>query len=123
MSNNPKCPYCGNEMLLHEVFGDYFYMCAREGCKSMAPMHSSKEEAYAAAMKRDRAKGSMSLYIYKKLGEWLGAPCNLSFGELCVGEFLSRYCEGFCDYCNSEYEKCWKKFFETLEETEANNER
>ena len=46
---NPKCPYCGEEMLLHEVLGDYFYMRKREGCKSMAPMHSSEQAAYAAA--------------------------------------------------------------------------
>lgn len=50
---NPKCPYCGGEMLLHEVLGDYFYMCKREVCKSMAPMHSSEQAAYAAAMKRE----------------------------------------------------------------------
>jgi len=113
----PKCPYCGHEMMYLYEKTKYWFVC--ELCGASSPLAYTLDEARAAAMKREKVKGSMSLYIYKKLGEWLGAPCNLSFGELHVDEFFTRYCGNFCDDCNSEYEKCWKKFFETLMNDEA----
>jgi len=127
MSENPKCPYCGNMMDIKDAdrlwpYKVYWYACDNCGATSPYANSANAAEAAYATMKRYRVKGSMSLYIYKKLGEWFGAPCNLSFGELRVDDFFTRYCGDFCDDCNSEYEKCWKKFFETLEEAEANDE-
>lgn len=55
MSDNPKCPYCGKTMALHLRHGYFSYFCP--SCYSEAPIRTTTEEAYAAAMKRDRAKG------------------------------------------------------------------
>jgi hypothetical protein len=62
--DNPKCPYCGDEMELYDGKELHYYHC--RNCGSNAPIYTNQgrgylcltpEEAYAAAMKRDRAKG------------------------------------------------------------------
>lgn len=79
--NNPKCPYCGGEMEMrfrHRADGtiwkgvvdpreipydavvtyaddNYHYYC--RNCKVNTPYRNTSDAAYAAAMKRDRAKG------------------------------------------------------------------
>lgn len=53
--DNPKCPYCGEETLLvgSKAYG-WHYIC---NCGAASPVASNPDEAYAAAMKRDRKKG------------------------------------------------------------------
>lgn len=50
MSETPKCPYCGAEMELKYVCGEYFCLCA--ACESTSPARTSKEAAVAAALHR-----------------------------------------------------------------------
>lgn len=87
-NKSPKCPYCGEEMLLHEVLGDYFYMCKREGCKSMAPMHSSEEAAYAAAMKREMTAKEL-LYTERRMYND-DSDAYLEYSSLVIAEELDK---------------------------------
>lgn len=50
MNETPKCPYCGAEMELKYVCGEYFCLCA--ACESTSPARTSKEAAVAAALHR-----------------------------------------------------------------------
>lgn len=50
MTETPKCPYCGAEMELKYVCGEYFCLCA--GCEATSPMGTSKEAALSAALHR-----------------------------------------------------------------------
>ena len=57
---NPKCPYCGDEQYLtiedHSELGRMvYYLCIH--CGSRSPAKTTIEEAFAAAMKRERPKG------------------------------------------------------------------
>lgn len=61
---NPKCPYCGETMALHLQRGYFSYFCP--SCYSEAPIRTTTEEAYAAAMKRERANGKWIL-VHKGL--------------------------------------------------------
>ena len=68
--NNPKCPYCGGEM---EYYWDNnpmkpegWFFCPK--CHSKAPTAKTEGEAFAAAMKRDRAKGMWEGEYFRFLG-------------------------------------------------------
>lgn len=50
MSETPKCPYCGAEMELKYVCGEYFCLCAV--CEATSPTRVSKEAAVSAALRR-----------------------------------------------------------------------
>lgn len=50
MTETPKCPYCGAELELKYVCGEYFCLCA--GCEATSPMGTSKEAAISAALHR-----------------------------------------------------------------------
>ena len=50
MNETPKCPYCGAEMELKYVCGEYFCLCA--ACEATSPAGTSKEAAVAAALHR-----------------------------------------------------------------------
>ena len=50
MTETPKCPYCGAEMELKYVCGEYFCLCA--ACESTSPARASKEAALSAALHR-----------------------------------------------------------------------
>ena len=47
MTETPKCPYCGAEMELKYVCGEYFCLCAV--CEATSPIGTSKEAALSAA--------------------------------------------------------------------------
>lgn len=103
---NPKCPYCGEEQYLtiedHREIGRMeYYMCIH--CGSRSPAKTTTEEAYAAAMKRDRAKGE---WIYKERHE------HYPSGK----KYTARYCgvcgrrdhnedSDYCGYCGAEMRK------------------
>lgn len=50
MTQTPKCPYCGAEMEVKYVCGEYFCLCA--ACEATSPMGTSKEAALSAALRR-----------------------------------------------------------------------
>lgn len=50
MTETPKCPYCGTEMELKYVCGEYFCLCA--ACEATSPMGTSKEAALSVALHR-----------------------------------------------------------------------
>ncbi len=50
MTETPKCPYCGAEMELKYVCGEYFCLCAV--CEATSPMGTSKETVLSAALHR-----------------------------------------------------------------------
>ena len=50
MTETPKCPYCGAEMELKYVCGEYFCLCA--ACEATSPARTSKEAAVASALHR-----------------------------------------------------------------------
>ena len=64
---NPKCPYCGGEMEYHwennPMLPEGWFYCTK--CHSQAPTAKTENEAYASAMRRDRAKGEWIVHIYK----------------------------------------------------------
>lgn len=66
-------------------------------------------------------------FISKKLGEYLGAPCNYSFTEngewRDVAEYMIDNSGAFCDACEKRNPaECWKKYFElALADEEKNN--
>lgn len=50
---NPKCPYCGRVMARRLHNGLWSYKCPE--CGALSPECETREAAYAAAMKQDRA--------------------------------------------------------------------
>lgn len=67
MAEMPKCPYCGAEMELKYVCGEYFCLCA--ACESTSPARASKEAALSAALHRaepDESCQPLSKALYNK---------------------------------------------------------
>lgn len=124
MSNNPKCPYCGGEMemrfrhrpdgtiwkgvvdpreipydaVVTYVDDNYHYYC--RNCKVNTPYRNTREEAYAAAMKRCRAKGE-----WKEYGDYNGMEYEVWYhtcsacGEVGIPTF------NFCPNCGADMRK------------------
>lgn len=100
MSENPKCPYCGEEMKFSYGYdgymnGHYWYRC--DNCNALAPEANSPEEAYAAAMKRDRAKGKWIFVLESLLSTtYRCSHCGNYFEEhsntLNAGRGDKKYC-------------------------------
>ena len=47
--NNPKCPYCGAEMRVKNMYETVAFACS---CGAMSPVKDTKEEALAAALRK-----------------------------------------------------------------------
>lgn len=58
--------------------------------------------------------------IIKYIGAVMDYPCEYSFGDIDVAEFMYEHAPGWCEHnChleneNATCEDCWHKFFETL---------
>lgn len=94
--NNPKCPYCGGEMKFSYGYdgymnGHYWYRC--DNCNALAPEANSPEEAYAAAMKRERARGEWTRINYE--------PCGHDY-RCSVCGWLNDSATPFCPNCGAE---------------------
>lgn len=118
---NPKCPYCGEEMepkastggraaITPEEIEKFpwaatrFYECKH--CHSCSPYCFTPEAAYAAAMKRDRAKGK---WITVSESAWEGGEykCSACGWKCCDDEFGDDPTEDyrFCPNCDAEMRK------------------
>lgn len=93
---NPKCPYCGKTMALQLRHGYFSYFCP--SCYSEAPIRTTTEEALAAAMKRDGAKG-----------EWIERIDEYPDGNVASVYYYCSNCEAwgyndynFCPNCGAE---------------------
>lgn len=75
MSETPKCPYCGAEMELKYVCGEYFCLCA--ACESTSPARASKEAALSAALHRAEPDESC-----QPLSKALRGKENATLGEI-----------------------------------------
>lgn len=80
---NPKCPYCGGLMDENDsdrirLYKVYWYTC--DNCGATSPYAKSAEDAYTAAMKRDRAKG-----------EWITDYCA-----------VNGHSDIYCSVCNKD---------------------
>lgn len=96
---NPKCPYCGGEMEYQDQWVYPFYICSN--CYSQSPRTTKikrQEEAYAAAMKRDRANGK---WISNKNGWYECSKCGHEM--FFTGTFDSE--QRFCYYCGADMRK------------------
>ena len=127
MSENPKCPYCGEEMemrfrhrpdgtiwkgvvdpreipydaVVTYVDDNYHYYC--QNCKVNTPYRSTREEAFAAAMKRDRAKGKWILVLEGlRSTTYRCSHCGNYFEE--HSNTLNANCgdKKFCPHCGAE---------------------
>ena len=47
--NNPKCPYCGAEMFVKNMYETVAFACS---CGSMSPVEYTEAEALASALRR-----------------------------------------------------------------------
>lgn len=96
---NPKCPYCGGEMKLwDDGCGMLWYSCPE--CMAESPVAHTEEEAYAAAMKRDRAKGE-----WIRLGMHNGEEqfkCSVCKVECYVPECMYEPIYAFCPNCGAD---------------------
>ena len=106
MSENPKCPYCGEEMKFSYGYdgymnGHYWYRC--DNCNALAPEANSPEEARAAAMKRERARGE---WIYKERHEHYpsGKPYTARYCGVC-GRRDHNEDSDYCGYCGADMRK------------------
>lgn len=75
MTETPKCPYCGAEMELKYVCGEYFCLCA--ACESTSPARASKEAALSAALHRTEPDESC-----QPLSKALRGKENATLGEI-----------------------------------------
>ena len=75
MTETPKCPYCGAEMELKYVCGEYFCLCA--ACESTSPARASKEAALSAALYRAEPDESC-----QPLSKALRGKENATLGEI-----------------------------------------
>jgi hypothetical protein len=88
---NPKCPYCGETMALHLCHGYFSYFCP--SCYSEAPIRTTTEEAYAAAMKRNRAKGEWNEYYLYQYA--VGYKCSCC-------DYFQLHRTRFCPNCGAD---------------------
>ena len=93
---SPKCPYCGDEQYLtiedHSELGRMvYYLCNH--CGSRSPAKTTIEEAYAAAMKRERAKGEWTRINYE--------PCGHDY-RCSVCGWLNDSATPFCPNCGAD---------------------
>ena len=101
----PKCPYCGEEMKFSYGYdgytnGHYWYRC--DNCNALAPEADSPEEAYVAAMKRDRAKGKWKWNDDN--GYYYCSECGaVSPREDQDGEYID--CPHYCHNCGADMRK------------------
>jgi len=97
--NNPKCPYCGEEMRLtmSPISERYWYRC--DNCDALAPEANSPEEARAAAMKRDRARGEWGKPIWGR--DHLDRPI-ITGAECSICHKVSEFQTHFCPNCGAE---------------------
>lgn len=111
---NPKCLYCDQEMdAKSHTFNmwdtKFYFECL---CGARTPMESIPEAAYAAAMRRDRAKGE---WIDKGESPFCGSEGRMYFNH----EYECNHCgftvrggePKFCPNCGADMRK------------EANDER
>lgn len=119
--NNPRCPYCGEEMIpvaygttsLKRMNADwvfhnrseqdtrYCFQCSI--CEAESPLADTYEEAYAAAMKRERVKGE---WIYKNRHEHYpsGKPYTSRYCGVC-GRRDHNEDSDYCGYCGADMRK------------------
>lgn len=95
MSENPKCPYCGRVMARRLHNGLWSYKCPE--CGASSPECETRAEAYAAAMKRDRAKGKWIFVLESLLSTtYRCSHCGNYFEEhsntLNAGRGDKKYC-------------------------------
>lgn len=79
----PRCPYCGNEMILRYVCGDNFYVCGK--CYSTSPEKGAREAAYEAAMNRWREPNRVLTLneVQKRFEQGVDvAPLWVEFGKV-----------------------------------------
>ena len=94
---SPKCPYCGGEMEYQDQWIHPFYICL--DCYSQSPRTTKiegQEEAFAAAMKRDRAKGEWTRINYE--------PCGHDY-RCSVCGWLNDSATPFCPNCGADMRK------------------
>lgn len=102
---NPKCPYCGGEMRYAfirngDIDGTHFLIC--ETCMSRSPAVSFDDDPYAAAMKRDRAKGEWKWNDDN--GYYYCSECGaVSPREDQDGEYID--CPRYCPNCGADMRK------------------
>ena len=121
---NPKCPYCGEEMemrfrhrpdgtiwkgivdpreipydaVVTYVDDNYHYYC--RNCKVNTPYRSTPEEAFAAAMKRCRAKGE---WVYEEENDdWVCSVCG--HDAYTEGDYR-QVRTNFCPDCGADMRK------------------
>ena len=103
---NPKCPYCGDEQYLtiedHSELGRMvYYLCIH--CGSRSPAKTTIEEARAAAMKRDRAKGKWILVHKGVLSTtYRCSHCGNYFEEHSNTLNAGRGDKNYCPNCGAE---------------------
>lgn len=103
---NPKCPYCGGEMVEdndRNCIGEllWYYKCTK--CSSISPPYwKDRERAYAAAMKRDRAKGEWGKPIWGR--DNLDRP--IIIGAQCfVCKKTNDFPTPYCPNCGADMRK------------------
>ena len=122
MTETPKCPYCGAEMKLKYVCGEYFCLCA--DCEATSPIGTSKEAALSAAIHRaepenrpltlgevqeccEKGIGYMPLWVEFRntpnVSRWM--PINLP-DTVFSGETVSIYLKSIGDKYNAMW-RCW----------------
>ena len=101
---NPKCPYCGGEMEYQDQWIHPFYICL--DCYSQSPRTTKiegQEEAYAAAMKRDRAKGKWILVLEGlRSTTYRCSHCGNYFAEHSDTLNAGRGDKKFCPNCGAD---------------------
>lgn len=110
--NNPKCKYCQDdtEMQLHSnkypfdygivLLSKFHYRCPK--CGSRSPVCSTKEEAYAAAIKSERPKEKWKV-VTRHEHYPSGKPYTDLFCPVC-GRKDNNGDGTFCGYCGAEME-------------------
>lgn len=101
---NPKCPYCGGEMRYAfngDIVGTHFLLC--ENCLSRSPVVSFDDDPYAAATKRDRAKGKWILVLEGVLSTtYRCSHCGNYFAEHSDTLNAGRGDKNYCPNCGAE---------------------
>lgn len=104
MSENPKCPYCGEEMEYQDQWVFPFYICPN--CYSQSPRTTEikrQNAAYAAAMKRERPKAKNIGTDYGEQDQFICSECGIhlqdwiridedDYEDGVVHEYVFRFC-------------------------------
>ena len=102
MSENPKCPYCGEEMREANKYEEALWFYCRK-CYSTSPPKNTRAEARAAAMKRDRTKGE---WIWDaRIGRYHCSKCGEPAPLFEDGDDEYIYNASFCPNCGADMRK------------------